>query len=255
MRALADGAAEPLDECVAAEEVGGIGLRERAETLVRVALGSLRRRLFRLWQQRRVVKEDPLLEALQRWRRIEAELVDEGRPKLLVGAQGLRVASAAVQGEHEQLPGSLTQRVLADRRVQHRHDLGGAAGLELRGRHLLDRIEVQVVETTDIGLGELLVREVRERRPAPQPQRVAQGLGASFGVALAKLSSPLLDEPLEPTRVDRLGVGVELVPGRSRRKDLAAASERLQRPAEVGDVDLDRVRRRAGSAVRPTAGR
>ena len=34
---------EPLDECVAAEVVGGIGLRERTETLVRVALRSLRR--------------------------------------------------------------------------------------------------------------------------------------------------------------------------------------------------------------------
>ena len=242
---------EPFDERVAAEEVGGIGLAERSEALVRISVRRLGRRLLRLRQQRRVMEQDPLLETLQRRRRIEAELVHERRPQLLVGAQRFGVASAAVQGQHEELPGALSQRILADRRVKHRHDLGGPPRLELRGRNLLDRVEVEVVEATDVWLGELLVGEVGEGRPAPQPQRGAQGLGASVGVAIAKLSRPLLDESLEPTRIDRLGIGVELVSGRSRREDLAAASEGLQRPAEVRHVDLDRVRRSAGSAFAP----
>jgi hypothetical protein len=58
---------EPFNECVAAEVVGGIGLCERAETLVRVAKSSLRCWWLRLWKERRVVEEDPLLQTLKRW--------------------------------------------------------------------------------------------------------------------------------------------------------------------------------------------
>ena len=106
-------------------------------------------------------------------------------------------------------------------------------------------------QAPDVGLGELLVGEVREGGPAPEPQRLAQCLGAAFGVAVPELSGPLLDEPLEPTRIDRVGARVELVPRRFGRKDLPAAAKRLECAAEVGHVDLDRVRGRARRAFAP----
>jgi hypothetical protein len=76
-----------------------------------------------------------------------------------------------VQGEHQQLAGALAQRVLADRRVEQRHDVARAPGGEIGSSQRLDRVEVQVVQAVDVGLGELLVREVRERWPAPQLER------------------------------------------------------------------------------------
>ena len=63
--------------------------------------------------------------------------------------------------------------------------------------------EPEVVEARDLGLGEALVRDVRERRPAPERERVHQGRGRRARIAAGEL---LATEPaalLEALGVER----------------------------------------------------
>ncbi len=241
---------EPVDERVTPEEVGGIGLGERPKALVRIALRRISRQLTRMGQERRVMEQDPLLESLQRRRRIEPELVSKHRSELLVGPKRLGMAPAAIEREHQELPGAFAQRIVADGGVQHRDDLGGTPGLELRCRHLLDRVQVEVTESADVGLSELLVGEVRQRGAVPQAQCGPQHLRATGEVADANQPAPIVDEPLEPPGIDCLRVGVELVPRSPGGQHLPSA-DRFQRPTEFRHVNLDRVRCRARGMLAP----
>ena len=98
------------------------------------------------------------------------------------------------------------------------------------------------MEAADVGLRELLVREVRQCRPAPQPDRRAQHLRPAFRIAVTKPPGSLFDEALEAPSVDRVRIRVELVARCSCRQDLAPSAEGLDGAAEIGDVDLDRMR-------------
>ena len=85
------------------------------------------------------------------------------------------------------------------------------AQLDLRLDPVLEGGQPELVEAGDLVLQEALEREVGERRPAPQRERVAQ-----CGRALCGRQRPCVaDEPLEPTGVDRPRVEAQHVPGRA----------------------------------------
>jgi hypothetical protein len=56
--------------------------------------------------QRRVLAQDPLLERSQRRRRIDAELLDQQGPGMLVGLQCVALPAGAVQRHHQPAPRS-----------------------------------------------------------------------------------------------------------------------------------------------------
>ena len=136
--------------------------------------------------ERRVVAEDRLLELLQRLARVEAELVDERGARVLVGGERVGLAAGAVEREHQQAAQALAQRVLAHERLELGHGLGVAAEREVGLEPLLERDEAQLLEPADLVAGERLVAEVRERRPAPEPERPAQHVAAPRRVALGE---------------------------------------------------------------------
>ena len=78
---------------------------------------------------------------------------------------------------------------------------------------VLDHVEVQIVQPPDVGLGEFLVGEIRERRPAPQAERGSQGGHAYHAIAGCDPGCSFPDQLLELVRVDRSRRGLQLVAG------------------------------------------
>jgi hypothetical protein len=107
-----------------------------------------------------------------------------------------------VQGEHKQLAGALAQGVLADCGVKQRDDVACSSRGEIGGCQLLDRVEVQIVQAVDVGLGELFVGEVGECWPAPQTERGSEVCGTVVAVAFAELPRALPKSCLELADVD-----------------------------------------------------
>src|SRR5262249_40149484 len=75
--------------------------------------------------ERRILEQDRLLERTQRPARFEAELADERRSRVVVGRESVGLPPGSVEGEDQQLPKPLAQRMLADERL----DLGGDLGV------------------------------------------------------------------------------------------------------------------------------
>ena len=70
---------------------------------------------------------------------------------------------------------AFTQRVLGDQPVELACQLGVAPGRHVGvNRHFRRAQPAQIVEAPDLGSGERLVREVRQRLAAPQRQGLAR---------------------------------------------------------------------------------
>ena len=70
---------------------------------------------------------------------------------------------------------------------------------------LLERGQAELLEASDLRLGERLVREVGEGRPAPERERVTEPIGCQLRVVPAERLSSLLEPALERGGVERLG--------------------------------------------------
>ena len=65
-----------------------------------------------------VLREDPPLKIAQLRPGVDADLLGEGPPRGLVGGEGVRLATRAVQAEHQLTAQALPQRVLMHERLQ-----------------------------------------------------------------------------------------------------------------------------------------
>ena len=137
---------------------------------------------------------------------LDAQLVHERAPGVLVGLQRLGLAVGPVQREHELTAEALAVGVLGDERLELPHDLGVRAQLQARLDVQLDRRHAEIGETRDLALGERLVAQVGERRSAPERADLLQGRRRALRFARVELA-PRVGEPmLEAPRVDLLGV-------------------------------------------------
>ena len=127
-----------LHQRTATEEVADVLLTERPKALVGIPAGQWVGGDRRLWHERRIVDKHPFLEAHEGGRRVQAELVGEQVAHALVRAQRLRVPARAIQREHQELARALSQRVLADGRLERWHHLRRATGTEIDRGELLD---------------------------------------------------------------------------------------------------------------------
>src|SRR5262249_39835720 len=80
----------------------------------------------------------------------------------------------AVEGEHELPAEPLRERILGDQRLELTHDLRVTPELELGLDQFLARGGAQLFHAGDLDLGERLVGEIRERRTAPERERLAE---------------------------------------------------------------------------------
>jgi hypothetical protein len=132
-------------------------------------------------RQIRVLPEDGRLELLQRLARLEAELVGELLPGLAIRLERLRLTPAPVEGEHELEPEPLPHRMAGHECLELRHQLGVAPEREVGLDTKLDRAESHLLQPRDLGLSELLVGQVPERRPSPEGECLAQLLRCAVG--------------------------------------------------------------------------
>ena len=117
--------------------------------------------------------EDAPLELLKLRAGLEPELVDQGSSRVLVDLERFCLPSGAVEGEHEQAARALAERLLAHELFELRHELAVAAELQVGVDPVLERAEAKLLQARDRALGERLVGELRERRPAPQRERLS----------------------------------------------------------------------------------
>ena len=87
----------------------------------------------------RILLQDRSLERLERRGRVDAELLDQGAPRLLVGLERLGLPARPVQREHQLTAQPLAQRVLRDETLELAHELRVAAEREVGLDPLLER--------------------------------------------------------------------------------------------------------------------
>jgi hypothetical protein len=185
------------------------------------------------------VLQDPQLQLAQLARGLEAQLLAKAAAKLRVQVERLRLAAAAVEGEHRERVQPLAQRLLAHQAQQLRQHLIVAAELELGLEPFLLAGEPELLQPFRLAARELLVGELAvgaaapERKPAPQ-QRVCQRR-----IRLAKGVASFAEQPLEPRRVEHALV---------HREPVAAAPSfdpcrRWEQFAQLRHVDLKQLAR------------
>ena len=197
---------------------------------------------------RRVVREDRLLEPPELGPRLEPQLVGEHAPRLLEGLERVRLAPAAVERQHQLPPQPLAERVVRQRRAKRGRELAMLAERERDLELLLERIDVQRLEPARLARRTTPSRSgpaapAHARAPAPtRPRPPRQGASPSRSAARVSASSCL-----------------ELAPRRRARPRAAYPSGEptidvlSERSAKAGDVVMERVPRSGRQLLAPEA--
>ena len=194
--------------------------------------GRLPHRALGAGLERRILVEDPVLQPLERRRRLDPELAVERAPEPLVGLERLSLPPGAVQ-RHDQLPVEpLAERMLRRECLELSDHVAVAPRREIRLDPVLEARQAQLLEVRALDPGERL-RELGQSRAAPQLERVPEQRGRRRRVAGLERRSALDPHPAEAAEVERVGLELDDVPG-----SLRAQHARRKRLAEVRDVDL-----------------
>ena len=158
--------------------------------------------------KRGILREDHPVERAGLRGGLEAPLLVERAPRRLVGVERLLLAPRPGEREHQETAEPLAIRVLRGQPGGVGNHVVVRAELDLGLDAILERGEPELVEPRDLPLEEALVREVGERRSAPERERVAEG-----GRALGGRQRPrIVDEPLEAAGVDHARLRAEQYP-------------------------------------------
>ena len=193
------------------------------------------------------------LELAQTPSRLDAELVDENAPRVLIRLQCVGLATTAVESQHQLAPKALTKWVVGDEPLELGDHLGFPAERELLVGELLGRREPQLLQPSSLRLGERGLADVCERGTAPQRKRLTQ-LRRSIG----RRGFPCFgDQPLDAEKVEIVGLHDKLVAAGQRSDHLASEHTtklrhvhlqrlgcRRRRPLPPQPVDEHRLRNR-----------
>ena len=134
----------------------------------------------RQWTRRRapirqrggIVVEHLAFELAQLLAGLEPELRAQHRVRVGVDAERLSLPRAGVQGPHQLRPQPLAQRMLRDKRLQLRAELGVPAERQFRVNARLDRSQAKLLEPLHFQAREQLEFEIRQWRTPPQLLRL-----------------------------------------------------------------------------------
>jgi hypothetical protein len=144
-----------------------------------------------------VLDQDPLVQPLQLRRGVDAQLLSQHLPPLLVDPKRVGLATRPVQRHHQQPTKALPGRLGRHQPLQLPHQ----AAMPTRGQPHLDqrlhRPQAQLLQPRRRSLRPRPIRELGQRRPPPQPQRRLQQPGRLGPSDLPGLGH----QPLEPGRV------------------------------------------------------
>ena len=120
-------------------------------------------------------------------------------------------------------------------------------GVEAR----FERSEPQLLETPDLRLSKRLVGNLRERRPAPQRERLSQRGTSGRGIAARERLPPVLDTTLEHVRVELPRGDREQVTVADRSQGGWRSRVRAKCLAQAGNGDLQPFHRARRAFVAP----
>jgi hypothetical protein len=184
---------------------------------------------------------DRLVEVAQLAARLDPELFNQRSPRRPIDVERLGLAARAIKAKHQLAARALAQRVFVHERLEFADERRVAAGSKVALDPLLKTAEPQLPQAGDLGPGEALGGEVRERGAAPEPERLLE-------------PSLLLQSP-EARQIELVGPHPQQVAGRLGLQALPA--EQL---AQLRDVHLQELvgrgrRRRTPNRVDQTVGR
>ena len=205
---------------------------------------SARANLGWLDRQARVLPEDRRFELAQLRARLEAELLHEDTARVAIRLERVCLPPRAVEREHQLPPRALTRGMLANESLELRNELGVAAQREPCLDVVFDCREARLLEPLAIGLE--CGANVGERRAAPEREGLRQQTVRLRWIAFLQTSSPVGGEPLEAGEVELVRLDVHGVAAPVSVNPLGAESA-----TEARDVDLERVPRLLGRALRP----
>jgi hypothetical protein len=171
-----------------------------------------------------VLAQDRLVQPAQLRPRLRPDRLHERSAEVAVGLQRVRLAAGAIEGEHPLGVQALSQRLLGRGRIDLPDDLAVPAVREIGVHGQLDCPQAQLLQAADLAAGERLVRDVGQRRAAPQRQRLAR--------------HPARDQLLEAVGVQATVSEAQLVPAPAR-DELPAVSPVRQGLAQLRDIQLD----------------
>jgi hypothetical protein len=139
------------------------------------------------------------------------------------------LASAAIQRQHELCGQALATGVGGDERLEFSDDRGVLTELQAGIHPGLERGQAQLLKAPDLGLCELLVDDLAQRRSAPHPQGLTQRSLCPSYVAGLKRAAPVVHARLKHLRVEL---------ARFHREQVAASDSVQHRfPADPGDLE------------------
>jgi hypothetical protein len=251
---------EPIDEQtrqrLPSEEVRSVGLPEGAQSLVRVTRlrfgrprsssrlpGFARRTL-----KRRILAEHLALQHAQRRRGLDAQLLHQLSPRRLVDLERLHLPTGPVEREHQLGTQLLPQRMLARQLFELCNQRTVQAERQICLDPPLECSQTQLLKPADHRLREGLVGEVRQRRTAPESERVTQRGGRDLDLAAADCPRRLLHPHFETRRVELSRIQVNQIARRPSLEKPAHGSRpvsRIKQLPQLRDMVADlRDRRR-----------
>ena len=189
-----------------------------------------------------------MLQPLQGRARLDPELVDERVACLPVGAEGLGLPAAAVEGEHPLPVELLHQGVFGDELLELADHAVVAAERELAVDPVHHGGEAQLLEPLDVGARVRLEAEAGEDAAAPERERLLERPRRLLDRARCGLGTGRGDHALEPERVELVGRQLEQIAVRAGRNRAPVAGECL---AQLGDVHLNRLHGRGRRPLPP----
>ncbi len=213
-----------------ARPAGDLGDQDRGRRAATLHLARLP--AGRGTEQRAIVGEDRLLQALELRSGTQAELAIQRPDRVAVGVQRLALTPGSIQGEHELPAQALAQRLRRHEPLQLRHELGTAAHRQIGLDAILDRGRAQVLQARDLGRRERLEHHVGQRRPAPLRQRRAQPRRRALVAPGRQRAPPVRAQLREAAEVKFVRLDAQPVAGRAADQPRRLAAERASQPRD-----------------------
>jgi hypothetical protein len=134
----------------------------------------------------RILPQNRPLELVEGGRWLDPEALDEQTPGVAVDVEGIRLTAASVEREHQLAPQTLPERVFVHEPLDLCDQLEMTTKRQLCVDPVLERGEVELLESRDRGPGEGLVCKIGQRRTAPQLQGPSQARRRRRGIAASE---------------------------------------------------------------------
>ena len=160
------------------------------------------------------------MELLQFPTGFEPEFLDEPPPCVCVDAQRLLLAIASVEREHPQDGQPLSFGVRRHQRLQFGDERPVLSERKPGVDPFLERRQPKLLQPRDLGLDERLIGEIRERRSAPERDRLPEQRCGLRGPVLVVRPPAAFKQAGEPFAVEALTVDVQDIAPRPRRQQV-----------------------------------